>query len=186
MFIPVLSHHFILVLIPPIYPTALNYIAMPLWQIYHPANTFIDDSSKREFAQDITKMYAELGLPAFYVVSHFYRVEDSNVFVGGESNAPEKAPFVRIVITHIAIHVPDSDSMYLRTTSRLDQVMKAHIADKGYDFEYHVDETDRRLWKINGMIPPQWKSEEEKIWVKNNRAIPYKGAYPPAPTQASI
>lgn len=51
--------------------------------------------------------------------------------------------------------------------------MKPHLLDKGYDFEYHVDETDRRLWKINGLVPPPFKSEEEKVWVRENRAVEY-------------
>ncbi|KAJ5614608.1 hypothetical protein N7528_008262 [Penicillium herquei] len=159
---------------------------MPLWQIYHPAGTFEDNATKQAFAQDITKMYTELGLPSFYVVTHFYRMDDNNVFIGGKANEPGNTPFVRIVITHIAIHIPDVDAMYLRTTSYLDQIIKPHVADKGYDFEYHVDETERRLWKINSLIPPQYKSEEEQLWVKENRAVPYEGAYPAALNQASI
>lgn len=69
--------------------------------------------------------------------------------------------------------MPDSDAAYLRTTTRLDQVMEPHLLDKGYDFEYHVDETDRRLWKINGLVPPPFKSEEERVWVRENRPVEY-------------
>lgn len=158
---------------------------MPLWQIYHPVGTFEDDASKQAFAKDITQMYTGLGLPSFYVVAHFYKQEYRDVFVGGELRAPGNLPFIRIVITHIAIHVPDVDQMYLRTTSRLDQIMKPHLVDKGYDFEYHVAETERRLWKVNGLIPPQYKSEEEQLWVRENRAVPYEGAFPPVMDQGS-
>ncbi|KAJ5888650.1 oxalocrotonate tautomerase [Penicillium taxi] len=146
---------------------------MPLWQIYHPATAFKDAASKQAFANDITNMYLKLGLPAFYVVTQFHKMDIDNVFVGGKQNADIDTPFIRVVINHIAIHVPDVDAMYLDTTSRLDGVMKPHITDKGYDFEYHVDETERRLWKINGLIPPPFKSAEEQIWVRENRAVPY-------------
>lgn len=128
-------------------------------------------------------MYTDLGLPAFYVVAQFHELENENVYLGGVSPASNK-PFVRVVITHIAIHVPDADASYLRTTSRLDKVMKPHLLDKGYDFEYHVDETERRLWKINSLIPPAYKSEAEQEWVRQNAPVPYEGAYPPAATGA--
>ncbi|KAJ5125578.1 uncharacterized protein N7443_008646 [Penicillium atrosanguineum] len=148
---------------------------MPLWQIYHPAGTFEDLASKEAFAKDITEFYTQLGLPAFYVVVNFVPVPTGEVFVGGK--VPTGRPFIRIVITHIAIHAPNEDAAYRRTTSRIDNVLKPHIADKGYDWEYHVGETERRLWKVNGLIPPPWKSEQEQIWVKENRAVPYDEGY---------
>jgi phenylpyruvate tautomerase PptA (4-oxalocrotonate tautomerase family) len=159
---------------------------MPLWQIYHPPGTFEDNTSKQAFANDITKMYTTLGLPAFYVVTHFYKMDNSNVYLGGRASSENEKPFVRVVITHIAIHVPNADAMYLQTTSHLDDVMKPHLLDKGYDFEYHVDETERRLWKINSLIPPPFKSTEEQIWVKENRAVPYEGGYPPVSEQPAL
>lgn len=157
---------------------------MPLWQIYHLPGTFEDNASKQAFAEDITGMYTFLGLPAFYVVTHFHKMDNSNVYLGGKPLPDNEKPFVRVAITHIAIRVPDADAVYLRTTSRLDNIMKPHLLDKGYDFEYHVDETERRLWKINSLIPPPFKSAEEQVWVKGNRAVPYEGAYPPASGQS--
>ena len=150
---------------------------MPLWQIYHPSGTFEDHASKADFVRDITKMYTDIGLPAFYVVTHFHKMNRADIFTGEECNENKAKPFVRVVITHIAVHIPDSDSLYARTTSRLDQIVKPHLLDKGYDFEYHVDETERRLWKVNSLIPPQHKSEAEKLWGQENRAVPYDGAY---------
>ncbi|KNG81924.1 hypothetical protein ANOM_009730 [Aspergillus nomiae NRRL 13137] len=152
---------------------------MPLWQIYHPPGTLEDGASKKAFAEDITEMYTDLGLPAFYVVVNFFEMDTKNTYIGGVSKTAKDKPFIRIVITHIAIHIPDADAVYLRTTSRLDKIVKPHLLDKGYDFEYHVDETERRLWKINSLIPPQYKSPEEQVWVKENRPSPYEGAYPP-------
>jgi hypothetical protein len=60
-------------------------------------------------------------------------------------------------------------------TSKIDQTLKPHIEDKGYDWEYHVSETERRLWKVNGLIPPAHSSDEEKLWVEENRAVEYPG-----------
>ncbi|KAJ5662224.1 uncharacterized protein N7477_009840 [Penicillium maclennaniae] len=148
---------------------------MPLWQIYHPAGIFEDVASKEAFAKDITQMYTELGLPAFYVVANFIPVPKGEIFVGGK--IPTERPFIRLVINHVAIHAPNEDAAYRGTTSRIDKILKPHVAEKGYDWEYHVDETERRLWKLNGLIPPPWKSEQEQIWVKENRAVPYDGGY---------
>ncbi|KAJ5657567.1 oxalocrotonate tautomerase [Penicillium longicatenatum] len=152
---------------------------MPLWQIYHPHGTFEDDASKQAFADDITKMYVGFGLPAFYVVTQFHKMESNNVFVGGKIRTATDKPFVRVVINHVAVRIPDSDAAFLRTTSRLDEAMKPHLLDKGYDFEYTVEETERRLWKINGLIPPPNKSAEERVWAEENKPLPYEGAYPP-------
>ncbi|KAJ5595403.1 oxalocrotonate tautomerase [Penicillium hispanicum] len=148
---------------------------MPLWQIYHPHGTFEDDASKQALAADITKMYLELGLPAFYVVTHFYKMDSDNVYVGGKERPVTGSPFVRVVIIHIAVYVSDVNARYVRTTDRLDQIMKPHLLDKGYDFEYHIAQTDRRLWKINGLVPPPYRSNQEQIWARENRPVPYEG-----------
>ncbi|KAJ5084042.1 hypothetical protein NUU61_008621 [Penicillium alfredii] len=97
-------------------------------------------------------MYTDLGLPVFY-------------------------PFVRIVITHIALRIPDAAASYRRTTFQIDKILKLHVADKGCDGVYHVAETERRLWKISGMIPPPYQSEAERLWAEENQATPYDGAY---------
>ncbi|PYH47080.1 tautomerase family protein, partial [Aspergillus saccharolyticus JOP 1030-1] len=149
---------------------------MPLWQIYSPPGTFTS-TTKSTFVTDITKFYTSIGLPAFYVVVQFHELSPEDVFVGGQATTTSTKPFVRVVITHIAIHSPDNDDAYRRTTARLDQVLNKHVLERGFGLEYHVEETERRLWKIDGMIPPPWRSEEEKLWVRENRAVEYEGAY---------
>jgi hypothetical protein len=148
---------------------------MPLWQIYHPPGTYEDPATKVAFAEDITKIYTNIGLPAFYVVVNFIPLPKEDILVGGQAIVGK--PFIRIVITQIAVRLPDDDASYNRNTAAIDKVLVPHVADKGYDWEYHVDETERRLWKINGMKPPPWKSEEEKLWAKENRPVPYEGTY---------
>lgn len=148
---------------------------MPLWLIFHPEGTFEDLASKKALTEDITKIYTEIGLPPFYVVINFMKMTPGDTWVGAEYKLEK--PFIRVVAEHIAVHMPDSDEAYKRVTTRLDQALKPHVADKGYNWEFHVDETERRLWKVNGMIPPAFGSEEEKLWVKENRAVAYPGAY---------
>jgi hypothetical protein len=144
---------------------------MPLWLIFHPDGTFEDDASKEALAADITKIYTGVGLPAFYVVANFIKMPASTMFMGGKAIGRDK-PFIRLAIEHIAVTQPNEDEAYKRVANRVDAAIKPHISDKGYDWEFHIDETERRLWKINGMFPPPWGSEGEKIWSEKNRAVP--------------
>lgn len=95
------------------------------------------------------------------------------MWVGGKKLSKDR-PFVRVAIEHIAVTLANEDKAYQRTANAVDGALKPHVADKGYDYEFHIDETERRLWKINGMFPPAYKSEKEKIWVKENRAVPFE------------
>ncbi|KAF2421474.1 hypothetical protein EJ08DRAFT_653411 [Tothia fuscella] len=149
---------------------------MPLWSIFHSKDAFTNQEAKRAFSEDITKMYTEnLGLPAFYVVVHFFHMPECDVWVGGGIKLDK--PFVRVVIEHTAVNAPrdQGDEAYRTTCNWVDKAMKPHVTDKGYDSEYHISENDRRLWKMNGMIPPPWKSYAEKEWFNANKALPWLG-----------
>ncbi|KAH7061502.1 putative oxalocrotonate tautomerase [Macrophomina phaseolina] len=148
---------------------------MPLWVIYHPPGVFEDDASKQALSKDITKIYTDLGRPAFYVVVNFIKLPPSDTWVGGGKR--QAKPFVRITVDHIAGRMPNEAEIHRQFTKRTDAVLKPHIEDKGYDSEYHFDETERRLWKIHGLIPPPLESEEEKTWVTENKPTPRSGAY---------
>lgn len=145
---------------------------MPLWIVYHPAGTFEDDASKQAMAEDITKLYTGVGLPAFYVVVNFVKLSLNDTWVGGKMKTEK--PFIRFTISHIAHRLPNDDKAYRDVVTRIDKLLKPHVADKGYDWEFHVEETERRLWKVNGLIPPPRRSEAEKLWFKENRAVPWK------------
>ncbi|GAB7326090.1 hypothetical protein MBLNU13_g10114t1 [Cladosporium sp. NU13] len=106
---------------------------MPLWIIYHPTGTFEDNATKEALSRDITAMYTDRGLPAFYVLVNFIKLAGVDVYIGGRPN----------------IH-------------------------KGYDEEFHVDETERRLWRIQGMDPPTFGSEQERLWAAANKAVALK------------
>ncbi|CAD0087962.1 unnamed protein product [Aureobasidium vineae] len=150
---------------------------MPLWQIYHPPGVFEDADSKAALAADITKIYTSVGLPAFYVVVHFNTMQPTNVYVGGESKANTSKPFIRIVIKHIAIRLNNDTETYRKTAGMIDAALKPHVYDKDMMCEYHVEETERRLWKFDGMIPPEHMSEAHMVWVKENKPVEYEGAY---------
>ncbi|OJD32215.1 4-oxalocrotonate tautomerase [Diplodia corticola] len=146
---------------------------MPLWRVFHPDNTFTTKEERDALSADITKIYTKAGLPAFYVVVIFNAVPAEKIYVGGVSNDKAGTPFIRIVFENIARKMGSSDrkSGFL---SRVDEVLKPYIADKGYDWEYHGLETDRELWKLNGLVPPGTGTEGEQLWVKENKAVPYE------------
>jgi hypothetical protein len=149
---------------------------MPLWNIYHPPSTFQDDASKQALARDIVPMYAGIGLPAFYVTVNFIPMAPGTMYIGGERNDETRAkPFVRFAIDHIAVRQPDDDAQYRRVVAKFEQIVKPHVADKGYNWEFHIAETERRLWGIDGFEPPPFGSEGEKLWVQRNEAVPWKG-----------
>jgi hypothetical protein len=146
---------------------------MPLWVIYHPEGTFEDDASREALAAESVKFYTGIGLPAFYVITNFIKMPNNSMFIGGKPVDKQDKPFIRVSVEHVAVKVPDEDETYKRTANAVDNVLKKHCGDKGYNYEFHIDETERRLWKINGIFPPTFGSEEEKIWVKENRAVDF-------------
>ncbi|KAH9209009.1 putative oxalocrotonate tautomerase [Leptodontidium sp. 2 PMI_412] len=142
---------------------------MPLWLIYHPEGVFKDAESKKPLSESITSLYTALGLPAFYAVVIFIPVPAENFWVGGEE--PRRNPFIRISVDHIAVRMDDKN--YENWTARVDKALKPHIEDRGYDWEYHIGETERRLWKVNGVNAPPFGSRSEKEWFAANRVIPW-------------
>ena len=149
---------------------------MPFWNIYQPPSTFKDDASKQALACDIVPFYTSIGLPAFYVVVNFIHMPHGTMYIGSERNDETRSkPFVRFAIDHIAVRQPDDDEQYRRVVAMFEQIVKLHVADKGYSWEIHIDETERRLWGIDGFEPPPFGSEGQKLWVEKNEAVPWKG-----------
>ncbi|KAK0666516.1 putative oxalocrotonate tautomerase [Cercophora samala] len=147
---------------------------MPLWLVFHPPSTFSTPESKSALTRDITKIYTDGGLPAFYVVVNFIQLSEDNIFVGGEPLAGKKKPFVRFVAEHIAVHVSQNEARQARTIKRIDDALRPHVEEKGYDWEWHVDETPRALWKISGLAPPPFGSKAEKEWYDLNRPVAWE------------
>lgn len=148
---------------------------MPLWLIYHPLQTFTTPESKSALVKSITSIYTSSGLPAFYVVINFIPLSpDDNTFIGGEPSSARSKPFIRFVAEHIAVHVSQNPGSQERTIKRIDDALRPHVEEKGYDWEWHVDETPRALWKINGFVPPPFGSKAEKEWAELNRPVPWE------------
>jgi hypothetical protein len=45
---------------------------------------------------------------------------------------------------------------------------------RGFNFEFHVDETPHDLWSVQGLIPPMPNTEQEKKWHEDNKPTPYE------------
>ncbi|KAK3216290.1 hypothetical protein GRF29_8g2884852 [Pseudopithomyces chartarum] len=159
---------------------------MPLWTIYHPRSTFTSEDEKSSLAQAITSLYTAVPLPAFYVNVLFVPLDPTNIYIGGvarpsphsAANEPgpnSSVPFIRLTIQHIARTLPN-ETVRDRFLNRIDEVLKPHVEDKGYDWEYSIEETSRDLWKVQGLVPPMPGSEAELLWVKENRATPFERA----------
>ena len=140
---------------------------MPLWHVYHPVGAYSAEQ-KRQFAADVTEYYTRAGLPKFYVVTLFHEVPESSFLVGGEPS--DNA--VRVVVEHIARHLTDPE-VRKRSTEGLNRLLAPHTRDRGLHCEFHVDETPRDLWMIDGMWPPPACSEAEQLWARENRPVAY-------------
>lgn len=140
---------------------------MPLWHVYHPPGTYTPQQ-KQQLADDITGLYTRVGLPKFYVVTLFHEIDGTSFYIGGEPTT--KA--VRIVVEHIARHTDDPVRRE-RTSEALARMLAPHTTERGLYCEFHIDETPRDLWMTDGIAPPPSDSEAEKLWVRENRPIPY-------------
>lgn len=140
---------------------------MPLWSVYHPPQVY-SAQDKRDLAEAATGYYARVGLPRFYVVVHFHELAPESFLVGGEPSAST----VRIVVEHIARHSDGPDTRR-RIGETISSVIAPFTTDRGLHTEFHVDETPRDLWMIDGRWPPPSGSDAEKRWVEQNRPEPY-------------
>ncbi|ATL87761.1 tautomerase family protein [Streptomyces malaysiensis] len=140
---------------------------MPLWHVYHPVDAYSAEQ-KRQFAADVTEFYTRAGLPKFYVVTLFHDIPESSFLVGGEPSDNT----VRVVIEHIARHLTDPDRRR-KSAEALNRLLAPHTLDRGLHCEFHIDETPRDQWMIDGMWPPPAGSEAERLWVSENRPVAY-------------
>lgn len=138
---------------------------MPLWKIYHPEDAFTAEQ-KRALSQTITELYAPR-LPRFYVGVVFQAVPADDFYLGGEP----ATNFVRIWVDHIARTLPNAEAR-TRWMNHVIAALTPHIGDRGFDWEFHIDETSFELWSINGMRPPAPDTEDEKRWKAENRPSP--------------
>ena len=142
---------------------------MPLWDFNLTANA-LTQQEKERLAENITKIYTNVGLPAFYVAVRFTERQPESSFVGGKKDSNS----IHLQIYHLARHFT-SDKHKKSFLDRADAVLNPVLEPKNIYWEYFVQESDRDLWKINGLVPPPSGSEMEKNWARLNRPVPEQG-----------
>ncbi|ETI25443.1 hypothetical protein G647_02216 [Cladophialophora carrionii CBS 160.54] len=153
---------------------------MPLWRIFSHPSTF-SPVQRQDLAKAVTALYVSRGLPAFYVNVIFVDLPDADganpsCFVGGEP----RPNFVRVVVEQIARTMAASDTDQGKERRRkwmdlINETLKPSIIDRPeIDWELHIYETPRDLWRIQGLDPPPAFSDAEKVWVEKNKPIPYE------------
>jgi len=142
---------------------------MPLWKIYHPVNAYTPQD-KQNFAEKITNLYQRL--PKFYVGVVFQDVPKDAFYIG----AKPVDNFVRIWVDHIArtLPTPEAKEYWLKISN---EAIAPFVKDRGYDWEFHIDETPFDLWSIQGLRPPTPNSDAEKRWVLENKPTPYSADF---------
>ena len=139
---------------------SVRYAAMPLWNVYCPEGTYSAED-KRAFAERVTDLYAEFGVPRFFVGVVFQELPKDSFFIGGEPTDD----FVRIWIDAIARRAPkEAQGWWMKRMT-----VAPFVTDPELRWEAHVDETPRGLWTINGIRPPAEGSEDEKRWAADNK-----------------
>jgi len=138
---------------------------VPLWNIYHSARA-LSSEDRQVIASAVVPLYPIL--PKFYVGVVFHQVPEGSLFIGG---VPHER-FVRISVDHIARQFPDDD-LRRRWLKMCTGALGPLMAERGLDWELHVDETPFKLWLIQGMRPPPPNSEQEKLWIAENRPLRY-------------
>jgi phenylpyruvate tautomerase PptA (4-oxalocrotonate tautomerase family) len=141
---------------------------MPLIRLYI-APSVLSTTEKEELAQKLTAIYvSRVKLPAFYVNVLFVELPENSYYIGGQA----RNNFIRIAIEHIALRFPnpEREQSYMKA---LDDVIVPLFTSKGLDWEYHISETSRELWKIQSLVPPPHLSEAHENWFKENKPTPW-------------
>lgn len=138
---------------------------MPVWDFQYAPGLLTEDE-KRGLAKAITKIYTTAGLPAFYVQTRFTEKAPGTQFVGEENGTK----YVSIQIVHAARKL-DGDRRKTQFLAAADAVLNSVLGPKGVNWEYWIEEVDRDLWKINGLVPPPSGSEMEKEWARRNAPV---------------
>ncbi|KAJ9610717.1 hypothetical protein H2200_005494 [Cladophialophora chaetospira] len=157
---------------------------MPLWRIFSNPKTF-SPAQRSGLAKAITALYVSRGLPAFYVNVLFIDLPDNDgaspsCFVGGEPNPN----FVRIVVEQIARTMPSPDTEEGRKRragwmDMINETVKTWIIDRSeLDWELHIYETPRDLWRVQGLDAPPDGSKSAQLWFDQNKPVPYDVANP--------
>ncbi|KAJ5605394.1 hypothetical protein N7510_008175 [Penicillium lagena] len=143
---------------------------MPLWRIYH-ATRALSPPDQEKLAQLITNLYSTppATLPAFYVDVIYIEVHPNKLFVAGKP----RNNFVRFSIEHLATHLDKEPPRMTRFHGALDNVLIPFLKERELDWEYSVVNGIREEWRFNGLAPPPFQSDAERLWAEKGCPVPY-------------
>lgn len=139
---------------------------MPLWNIYHPENSYTEDD-KLAIANRIVGLYDGF-LPRFYVNVLFQALPRASFLIGGEP----VDDFVRIKADHIARQIEDPGEQE-RFMNGVAKLLAPFTSERGLRWEIHIGETPFGLWRIDGLKPPLPGTPAAQKWLAENRPSPH-------------
>jgi Putative oxalocrotonate tautomerase enzyme len=76
------------------------------------------------------------------------------------------------MIEHVAGRLERSEEQQ-HFLSIVNDVIPPFVRDKGFDWEFQIDETPIELWSVQGFVPPPAPSAALQRWARENRPTPY-------------
>ena len=164
---------------------------MPLWHLYVPEDAFTDEDM-HDLANRITNIYSSpeamenfgFSFPRFYTSVIFHEIKPARFCIGGEP----RDKFIQIQVAHIAGGTDGDDrpvndqvaetmgvtvqELFDRYFSLVLPALKPYIEDRGYEWEFSIQNDPAVSWRIDGMIPPAPGTEDMRRWDKENKASP--------------
>jgi hypothetical protein len=64
------------------------------------------------------------------------------------------------------------EELFERYFSLVLPALKPYIEDRGYEWEFSIQNDPAVSWRIDGMIPPAPGTEDMQRWDKDNKASP--------------
>ena len=141
---------------------------MPRWNFQIIKGT-LTRAEKDRIATQVTKLYTDLGFPAFFINVFFSENDEGQFYSGGKT--PAKAAWFGI--THAARGFLDEEER-LKFHAGIDEIVRPVFEPKGIKWEYNIYIYPGDNWRIDGMIPPIDRPDVLKQWVDEDRAVPYE------------
>ncbi|KAH6871564.1 putative oxalocrotonate tautomerase [Thelonectria olida] len=135
---------------------------MPRWVFNHTKGAFTRED-KQKLAQGMSNIYTTYGVAPFLAHVQFFEMEPDDFWSGGEPAHPSST----ITIYHAAANIRNKDEgeQFLKA---LDSVVRPVLKPKGITWESNIYETPRDNWRVQGMKAPDFNTEMNDRWVKNN------------------
>src|SRR5262245_6223715 len=72
--------------------------------------------------------------------------------------------FIRLSIEHIARTTSDDRKAWWLELTK--EAIAPFVKDRGFNWEFHIDETPFDFWSVQGYRPPPADSDDEKRWAR--------------------